>query len=313
VNHQPLTYRRVGYTLVPRQKWQFDRQFVDGHDYDLIEHEERSSASHTHYFATVNEAWKTLPESQSRRWADATHMRKWFLIKTGWSVDRTICAETEQGAKEIAALAGQLDPSAVIIIQGSVVTVSVARTQKGGRGGMNKEDFQTSKQAVLEEIAAVLGVDVATLSSQVSHSSGGSQPADRTDTPAAGGPHIDPAAGVSNSNSSGGPADTPAVKDPDTPHAAGANPSEASLLSDDWREVYINTMANPTTRAMAIQTRDTTALQMIGGKPNATEREWMRQVATLTNKRDKGKLNPGEYAVELDKLKSQQIGAQDAA
>jgi hypothetical protein len=46
-------------------------------------------------------------------------------------------------------------------------------------------------------------------------------------------------------------------------------------LPPDWRDTYVTTMAGPTTRAMSIQTRDHTALQMIVDKPNEAEREWM--------------------------------------
>jgi hypothetical protein len=112
-------------------------------------------------------------------------------------------------------------------------------------------------------------------------SSDGSQAADRTDAPAA-----------------------------NVPAAAGAtNHEEASTLSDDWREVYVIHMAGPASRALAIRSRDHQALQMIGGKPNEAERQWMRWVATLTNRRDKGKLAPGEFEAELEKLKTLPLGA----
>jgi hypothetical protein len=51
--------------------------------------------------------------------------------------------------------------------------------------------------------------------------------------------------------------------------------------------------------------------------PNAAEREWMRRVATLTNRRDKGKLKRGEVESSLEQLKtiplSAIMGAQHAA
>jgi hypothetical protein len=68
---------------------------------------------------------------------------------------------------------------------------------------------------------------------------------------------------------------------------------------------------------MSIQTRDHTALQMIVDKPNEAEREWMRRVATLTVKRDRGKLKAGEFDAELERLKvislAEMMGVKDAA
>lgn len=276
----PIAFRWNGEVMTPRQKWQASRQFVVGSEYFLIEHEERSDPSHRHFFATVKEAWKTLPESQSRRWADATHMRKWFLIKTGWSTDRIICAETEQGAKEIAALVGQLDPSAVVIIQGMVVTVSVARTQKSGRGGMNKEEFQKSKQAVLEEIAAVLGVDVATLSSQVSNSSDAPANRDRTDTPAADPGPQPPAAGVQYSG-------------------------DESVLPPDWFDRYVMILTHAQNSAQAVAHRDEVAQRNIGGDPNQWERDLQRRVATFVTKRDRGKIDAGEFQTAIAAIRSE--------
>lgn len=276
----PITFRRVGETLVPRQKWQFDRTFAEGHDYTLVEHEERSSPSHAHYFATVNEAWKTLPENQSKRWSDATHMRKWFLIKTGWSIDRIIVAETDHGAKEIAALAGQLDHSAVIMIQGNVVTVSVARSQKTGKNGMNKEDFQKSKSDVLGELAILLGVDVATLSSQVSDSPDAQQQASRD---------------LEN---------TPAAARPPSSEAAGVTNSEVSALSDDWLDTYVIALSGVRDKAASLQTRHSEALQMLGGKPNSRELDLMRRVWRLVQQRNQAIINPAEYEAGIAKLKA---------
>jgi hypothetical protein len=161
---------------------------------------------------------------------------------------------------------------------------------------MSREEFQKSKQDVLDYVASLIGVDSATLSSQVSHSSDASSQAnsDRTDAPAGDDPQPLPNA------------------------SAGASYiEEASVLPDDWRDTYITQLTGPTTRAMSIMTRDHNAIQMIGDGVNAAEREWMRQVATLTVKRDKGKLKIGEFEAALDQLKtiplSAIMGAQHAA
>jgi hypothetical protein len=111
-------------------------------------------------------------------------------------------------------------------------------------------------------------------------------------------------------SSSATPADdAPAGEIPPRSSPAGAHDiEEASLLSDDWREVYIVQMTGPTTRAMSVMTRDHNALQMVG-TPNAAEREWMRAVATITVKRDKGKLKLNEFETELEKLRTMPLSA----
>jgi hypothetical protein len=286
---QPITYRCVAGTLIPKQRWLFDRTFVDGQEYELAIHEPRSTNSHNHYFAAVREAWKNLPEKLSKRYPDPEHLRKWSLIKCGWVIERTVVCGTEAVAAEVAALAARLDESAVVTIYGTTVIIGTARSQKTtGNDAMNKEEFQKSKQAVLEYIAGLIGVDVATLSAQVSNSSEGAARPDRTDTPAAeSGPH---------------------------PTAAGVTHSEVSVLSDDWRDVYIQNLAGVRDKAASLLTRHTDAIQMIGGEPNAAELAWMRMAWRLVQKRNEDKLKRGEYDAELQKLKTMPLpAAQDAA
>ncbi len=300
---RPIDVTRKDGVLVPRQKWLFDRLFEEGKTYQIELFEPRSTKSQAHYFAVVNEAWKNLPEQLSAQHPDSEHLRKFALIKTGWCNKRNIVCETVEQAYAVAALAGQLDESAVVVVQGTVVTVATAKSQKmHGPGAMGREDFQKSKQDVLDYVAGLIGVNSSTLSSQVPNSSGVPHEGpdnDRTDAPA---------------GDSG----------PQTRTPAGAHLiEEASLLSDDWRDVYITTLTGPTTRALSVMSRDTQALQMMGcppngnAAPNALEREWMRRVATLTVKRDRGKLKAADFEAEIAKLKELPlkalIGEQDAA
>jgi hypothetical protein len=273
---RPIDVTRKDGALVPRQKWLFDRLFEEGQSYTIEIHEPRSGSSHRHYFAAVHEAWRNLPEDVAKQHPDSEHLRKWSLIKTGWSIKRNVVCETVEQAHAIAALAGHLDESAVVVMQGKVVTIATARTQKTtGPEAMNREDFQKSKQDVLDYVASLIGVDASTLSSQVSDSSG-QDPDTRTDAPAG-------------------------ECDPPSDSLAGAN---LSSLRADWREVYIDHMTNPRAAAASVMTRDTDALKMMGGEPSASEREWMRQVATLTNKRGKGKVGHKQFWAQLNELKA---------
>jgi hypothetical protein len=287
--HRPLDVTRKDGALIPKQRWLFDRLFAEGQEYTIEIHEPRSNKSHAHFFAVVREAWKNLPEDAGRQHPDPEHLRKWALIKTGWSIKRNVVCETVDMAHQVAAVAGQLDESAVIVVQGTVVTIATARTQKTtGPGAMQREEFQKSKQDVLDYVASLIGVDSATLSSQVSNSSDAQhQASDRTDTPAANGPQPNLAAGVSH--------------------------SEASLLSDDWRDVYLQNLAGVRDQAASLLTRHTDAIQMLGGEPNEAELAWMRRAWRLVQKRNEGNLKRGEYEAEVEILKTMPLAAKDAA
>ena len=282
--------------LVPRQRWLFDRMFAEGQEYTIEIHEPRSTKSHNHFHAVVNEAWKNLPEEIAKQHPDADHLRKFALIKTGWSIKRNVVCESIETAHAFAAIAGQLNESAVIVVQGPVVTIAVARSQKTtGTGAMNREEFQKSKSDVLDYVASLIGVSSATLTSQVPNSSAGGSSsddnqaaqADRTDKPvAASGPQ-------------------PSV-------ATGTN-SEASLLSPDWRDVYIQNLSGIRDKPTSLLKRHADAIQMVGGEPNESELAWMRKVWRLVHQRNEGKLKRGEYDIKIEQLRTAPLEAATAA
>jgi hypothetical protein len=281
---RPLAVTRKDGVLVPKQKWLFDRLFAEGNAYEIELHEPRSTKSHNHYFRAVHEAWKNLPDHIAKRHPDSEHLRKFALIQTRWSVNRTIVCESAETAQAVAAAAGALNESALVVVDDKVVTIAVARSQKtSGPGAMNKEEFQQSKQAVLDYVASLIGVDSATLASQVSNSSDGpSQASDRTDTPAA---------------STGLPRPSG--------DAAGIPPhDEASYLSDDWRDVYIQNLSGIRDKAASLLHRHSDAMQMLGGTPTERELAWMRLAWRLVHRRNEGQLKRGEWDVELEKLKT---------
>jgi hypothetical protein len=172
----------------------------------------------------------------------------------------------------------------LVVVDDKVVTIAVARSQKtSGPGAMNKEEFQQSKDAVLDYVAGLIGVDSATLASQVSNSSDGpSQASDRTDTPAA-------STGLPRPGGD----------------AAGVPPhDEASDLSDDWRDVYIQNLSGIRDKAASLLHRHSDAMQMLGGTPTERELAWMRLAWRLVHRRNEGQLKRGEWDVELEKLKT---------
>lgn len=93
---------------------------------------------------------------------------------------------------------------------------------------------------------------------------------------------------------------------PQSPPISGAGLPirEASLLSPDWRHVYITTLASPTDSRKSLISRHDNAMQMIGGEPSAAELEWMRKVYALQAKLGAAKIDRGEFLEELAALEA---------
>jgi hypothetical protein len=142
-----------------------DRYFVVGQTYPLIVHEERSTASHSHYFAAVNEAWKNLPEDEAERFPTSEHLRKWALIKAKYADERSVVCSTKAEAQRVAAFVKPLDDYAVVIVSGATVSMFTAKSQSAR--AMDKAEFQKSKQDVLDIVAAMIQVTPKELSSNV--------------------------------------------------------------------------------------------------------------------------------------------------
>jgi hypothetical protein len=135
--------------------------------------------------------------------------------------------------------------------------------------------------------------------------------------------------GSPNSDSSQDPVskppetDKPAVEDAPTPAAAGtlsesasgsgaegggdgvsdASPSPLpSDLSPDWRETYLRAMARVNDRPKSLPSRHTEALQLIGGKANAEEQEWMKAVYSLTKRRLQGEITKEDFDAAIREI-----------
>jgi hypothetical protein len=177
----PIVFEFDGEVMRPQQRyaWQARRLFAVGAAYPLVIHEERSDATHRHYFAAINEAWKNLPEALSKKHPSAEHLRRWALVKAGYADERSIVCDSNAEALKVAAFIKPMDDYAVVIVRDEVVRVFTAKSQSAR--AMDKKSFQESKTAVLEIVAELIGVDVQTLSSN-SNSSGA--PQGQTDTPA---------------------------------------------------------------------------------------------------------------------------------
>lgn len=132
--------------------WQ--EQLADGDVVTFERHEERSTASHNHYFASIKTAWDNLPESDER-FPTPEALRKWALIRAGYCTENTIVADTEEQAHLIASFMGNSEGT-IIVVRGPVVKKYTAKSQSVK--AMNKDEFQRSKVDVLDTIAELIAV-----------------------------------------------------------------------------------------------------------------------------------------------------------
>lgn len=133
-----------------------DKVFVVGERYRLVEEHERSSISHRHYFASVEESWGNLPENIAEQWPTSEHLRKWALVKAGYADERSIVCSSKAEAQRVAAFIKPMDAYAVVTVREAVVRVYTAKSQS--MRAMGRADFQASKTAVLDILAGLVAV-----------------------------------------------------------------------------------------------------------------------------------------------------------
>lgn len=158
---EPVRFVWEGDVMRPRAPRLADRLFVIGQEYLLAEVQDRSLNTHNHYFAALAECWKSLPEDQAERFASVEHLRKWALIKAGYRDERTVVCGSKAEAARVAAFIKPMDEYAVVSVSGAAVVVLTAKSQSVR--AMGKQDFQASKEAVLNVLSELLGVEVGSL------------------------------------------------------------------------------------------------------------------------------------------------------
>jgi hypothetical protein len=131
-----------------------DDTFGEGEIVTFERHEERSTVSHNHYFASIQTAWDNLPEKDDR-FPNPEALRKWALIKAGYCTEATTVLDTEEQANTIAGFMGHQE-GVIIVVKGPVIKKYTAKSQ--AVAAMGKQEFQRSKDAVLDIIAQLIEV-----------------------------------------------------------------------------------------------------------------------------------------------------------
>lgn len=160
----PLPYEWDGEAMrvLPGFQRQADQLFTIGERYRLAPIEERSGASHRHFFAAVNEAWANLPEHLSAQYPTAEHLRARALIEAGYcTIADYVCSSRAEAVRWAANLRAEASEYALVVVSEAVVRVFKPKSQSVK--AMGKEEFQASKDAVFTALAKMIGVTTAEL------------------------------------------------------------------------------------------------------------------------------------------------------
>lgn len=167
----PIVFAWNGEAMIPfTTAWLrvCQKNFQVGLNYRMVPYEERSSASHRHFFACINSAWQSLPEKLAPRFPTPDHLRKWCLIKAGWRDEDVIVLDSDTDATAVAAYvkrsAARNDAYAIVSVSGNVVTTYTARSQK--MQAQSRKEFQEIKDKVLQILSEMVGTDVAALNAE---------------------------------------------------------------------------------------------------------------------------------------------------
>lgn len=170
MSHAPIPCMFLGTAFYPLAAYRglALANYGDGEVITLAPVEDRSMASHRHFMAVVKKAFENLPEGLSERYANPEHLRKNCLIRAGYRDETTISLSTHEDAARVASLMDGLDDYAIITVHGSSVTRWRAESQS--LHSMGKDRFQASKDACLNILASMIGVDPTTLLAEADHS-----------------------------------------------------------------------------------------------------------------------------------------------
>lgn len=161
---RPQGFTWDGDAMVPRSPKLADKAYCVGETYLLVPHEERSSAAHNHEFAWLKDAWLNLPENLADQFPTQEHLRKRALIDAGFYNETIVDAGSNAAAIRVAAAFRQIDDFSLVIVRGVHVIRRSAKSQS--RRSMNKQEFQASKEAILEVVSNMIGVKPEALTGQ---------------------------------------------------------------------------------------------------------------------------------------------------
>jgi hypothetical protein len=163
----PIRFVWQGDSFTPAAPyWQrmCDKHYVIGNSYDLVPHEDRSTKSHNHEFAWLNEAHANLPENLAEQYPTPDHLRKRALIEAGYYDEQVIDAGTNAAALRIAVGVRSFPGESFSLVTVRNGFVIIRRPRSQSRRAMNAKEFQESKTKIMEIVAEMIGTTPAELS-----------------------------------------------------------------------------------------------------------------------------------------------------
>jgi hypothetical protein len=161
----PLQYRYEGEgefrAVSDYWKRRADKDFVIGEVYQMVEHHDRSQASHNQYFALIAEAWQSLPDHMLAEYPSPEVLRKKMLVRAGYADERSIVCASKAEAHRVAAFIKPMDEFAVVTVREAVVRIYTAQSQS--MKAMGKQAFEQSKAKVIGAVADLLGIEAENL------------------------------------------------------------------------------------------------------------------------------------------------------
>lgn len=138
---------------MPRFKRLCDAQFEVNGEYPLMIVENRSMASHNHYFAALHEGYLNLAEEYAQEFDSEEHLRHWCLCKSGFCTTTTYVLNTAEDARKLRDALKKENASTIVGVTGNVAKVYTPESQS--LAAMKKERFEDSKRAVLDLVASM--------------------------------------------------------------------------------------------------------------------------------------------------------------
>lgn len=152
---RPILFVRVDNHMMPLPRFQklFDDMYAVGEEYPLMPLEQRSLASHNHYFAALTEAFDNLAEEYAQEFDSVEHLRHWCLCMEGFCTQTRYPLNTAEDARTLRKVLKHQDNSTIVKVVGTDVIVYTPESQS--MAAMKKEKFEASKAAVLARAAAM--------------------------------------------------------------------------------------------------------------------------------------------------------------
>ena len=123
----------------------------------VIEDSPRSQNSHNHFFASVAESWRHLPEAKLDQYPSPTILRYWCLIKAGYRDEQSVVVDNPKEARTVArAIRLVAKEYCVVVVKDNIIKVYTPKSQS--KKAMGAAVFQKSKDDVSEVIAKLIGV-----------------------------------------------------------------------------------------------------------------------------------------------------------